>query len=427
MQGKATLMTHRNPNTSDDELGRRYLQHIGFYRMPDQEPITGAREVPPFFKLDGIGTAIFIIGFNPRSTEWLKDLKSAVIGNFFHAIHHDLLRVIIRPLDEPESMITFHTIGMDFEALMPDSAAHHYYQTIRGDQQTHRVTTPGHGEIGSVDLHIKIGTGPRRTAYINRNGMLITDSKEQRINPLSPLGRNVWPDYTAVVIPSSDAGAGFLRSMENPSHSSLSPSQLADQDVEQRATESLRATRQAIRNTIDSMVDGIPQDDITNARELVHQLPELATAQAGPRPLPTRTIPGPLKVSAAESMISTDEESPPSSPAESTDDLASVPPSVVKLQNPRVIPTGEREAVLAFTLSEQFPREIALVLRLAGEEPMRQNQIPILEAKSLVPDDLSLSTDQGVLYLNPITDGRITIRVSVEEDIENVAVNLDGR
>ena len=427
LQGKATLMTHQNPQYGDAEPGRRYLQHIGFYRMPDQQPITGTREVPPFFKLDETGTAIFIIGFNPHSTEWAKDLKSAVISNFFHAIHHDRLRVVVRPLDEPESTITFHTIDMDFEALIPDSAAYHYYQTVRGDQRTHRVTTAGEGEIGPVDLHVRIGAGPRRTAYINRNGMLVTDSKEQRINPLAPRGRNVWPDYTAVVMPRTDAGANFLLRMENPNHSSLSPSQFADQDTEQRASESLRATRQAIRNTIDSMVASVPQDDITNAGELIQQLPELAASQAGPQALPTRTIHGPLKALLSEPMVPEYEESPLASPGESSHDAPSTLPVIVKIDNPRVIPTGEREAVLAFTLPEQPPQEIALVLRPAGEEPMRQNQIPIVEAKAMVPAGLSLSTDQGVLYINPIAHGRVTIRVSTGDDIENVAVNLDGR
>ena len=427
LQGKATLMAHQDPQFTEDESGRHYLQHVGFYRMPDQQPITGTKEVPPFFKLDETGTAIFIIGFNPRSAEWLKDLKSAVISNFFHAIHHDRLRVIIRPLDRPESTITFQTIDMEFEELIPDSAAYQYYQTIRGDQQTHRMTTSIQGEIGSVHLQIKMGIGPRRTAYINRNGMLVTDSKEQRINPLAPRGRNVWPDYTAVVMPATDAGANFLRSMENPNHSSLSPNQLVDQDAQQRAIETLRATRQTVRNTIDSIITSNPQENITNADELIQRLPELTAGQEDPRVLPTRTIHGPLKTSITESMLLRDEESQLTSPAEIVANLNSIPPVVTRVQNPRVIPTGQREAVLAFTLPEQPGHEIALVLRPAGEEPMRQNQIPIADAKALVPDDLSLSTDQGVLYLNPTTDGRITIRVSTGKDIENIAVNLDIR
>ena len=427
LQGKATLMTHQNPEYASTEPSGHYLQHIGFYRMPDQQAITGTKEIPDFFKLDEPGTAIFIIGFNPRSAEWAKDLKSAVISNFFHAIHHDRLRVIVRPRDEPESTITFHTLEMDFDTLTPDSAAHHYYQTIRGDQQTRHVTTSGEGEIGPVELRVRIGEGPRRTAYINRNGMLITDSKEQRINPLAPRGRNVWPDYTAVVMPRTDAGANLLLRMENPNHSSLSPSQIADQDMEQKANESLRATRQAIRNAIDSMVASVPQDAITNAGELVQQLPEFPACQASPKVLRTRTIQGPLKTLVSEPMGLEDEELTLVLPGESSIENASLQPVVVKIINPRVIPTGEREAVLAFTLPEGPPREMALVLRPAGEEPMRQAQIPIIEAKAMAPVDLSLFTDEGILYINPTADGRFRIQVTTGDDIENVAVNLDGR
>ena len=44
LQGKATLMTHPDPNAPAEKL-----QHIGFYIDEDGEPLTGARSIPKVF------------------------------------------------------------------------------------------------------------------------------------------------------------------------------------------------------------------------------------------------------------------------------------------------------------------------------------------------------------------------------------------
>ena len=56
-------------------------------------------------------------------------------------------------------------------------------------------------KLGALTVFPDITGGPRRVAYINRNGMLISGSREQNVNPFSPRGKSLWPDYAVVVGP----------------------------------------------------------------------------------------------------------------------------------------------------------------------------------------------------------------------------------
>lgn len=73
LQGKATLIGHSAPSGSGDDL-----QHIGFYCQEDGSPVMG-RSINKFFRLDESGTGVFIIGFNPHSSNWVDQLVTAGI------------------------------------------------------------------------------------------------------------------------------------------------------------------------------------------------------------------------------------------------------------------------------------------------------------------------------------------------------------
>ena len=224
LQGKATLMAHPAPKGAAG-----MLQHIGFYAAPDGEPITGRRAMPSCFELDEPGTGVFIMGFSPRSEgdSWVKDVARAAAENFFCAIHQRRLRVEVKSLDGESVPINHETLDRafsDFGADKPDAA--YYYRAIR-DGAADVVRTEALGDLGRLNVYAAFSDGaPDRLAYINRNGMLITDSREQRVNPLAPRRRAIWPKYAAVAIADSDAGDAWIRRMENPSHDSISPAQM---------------------------------------------------------------------------------------------------------------------------------------------------------------------------------------------------------
>ena len=50
-------------------------------------------------------------------------------------------------------------------------------------------------DLGDLDLYLLLDEGPRRTAYVNRMGMLISDSTEQKVNPVSPRRSSLWPGF----------------------------------------------------------------------------------------------------------------------------------------------------------------------------------------------------------------------------------------
>ena len=180
LQGKATLMDHPNPYNKSESL-----QHVGFYSMPQGEPVL-TTQIPDFFRLSAVGTGVFVMGFNPRSKDWSREVTSAVIENFFYAIHHKKLVVKIDFQNADSILINHETLDWLFERESNNKPPFHYYKAIR-DQEPKR--TEPIGKIGSLNAYVSIGAGPRRTGYINRNGMLITDSREQKINPIAPRGK----------------------------------------------------------------------------------------------------------------------------------------------------------------------------------------------------------------------------------------------
>lgn len=92
LQGKATLTGHPDPNGVDDDL-----QHMGFHCLRDG-PVMG-RDIPEFFQLEKTGTGVFIMGFNPHSSDRVDEIATAAIENFVHAVHHRNLIVEVKPAD----------------------------------------------------------------------------------------------------------------------------------------------------------------------------------------------------------------------------------------------------------------------------------------------------------------------------------------
>ena len=275
MQGKATLMGHDAPGDEEEQL-----QHIGFYSESNGSPIMG-RAIAPSFRLAETGTGVFILGFNPRSSNWVGEMTKAVIENFFHAVSGGKLEVKIKAYKGRNPVLIDHeTIDSLFQAeAVEGNNAAHYYRAIR---DVEFQSTPRLAPLGSLMVHVVFGEGaPRRTALVNRNGMMISDSKDLRINPLSPRGRGVWPDFAAVVMPGSDQGDLWLRSLENPSHDSLSTEQLPTEAERRDANKLFKRIRSEISDIIESLAGIEEYVNESNIDELTGVLPDLGS---GSRP-----------------------------------------------------------------------------------------------------------------------------------------------
>ena len=211
------------------------------------------KDIPELFRLTETGSGVFIMGFNPHASDWVDQMATAVIENFFYAIHHQNLTVEIVPRDGSSVRIDHQTIDYLFERLTATNrSAVHYYKAIRNLREDDIEVTRRFAHLGRLRAYLIFAEGaPRRIAHINRKGMLITDSREQRVSPLAPRGRSLWPDFVGVIVPDTDAGDLWLRRMENPSHDSLSSGQLRSEKDRREADRQLREARRELEAIIE--------------------------------------------------------------------------------------------------------------------------------------------------------------------------------
>ena len=440
LQGKATLTGHSDPNGSNDDL-----QHIGFYSLKEGRPIMG-RKIPEFFQLAETGTGVFIIGFNPHSSDWIAQVTTAAIENFFYAIHHQNLTVEIVPQDGSPVRIDHQTIDYLFERLAPiNRDAVHYYRAIRDLAEDDVEVTRRFRNLGRLRAYIVFGErAPRRIAHINRNGMLITDSREQKVNPLAPRGRSLWPDFVAVIVPDTDSGDLWLRRMENPSHDSLSTGQLRSEEDRREADRRLRQSRRELgdiierkaeidkygeASNIDELADILPdQDDIQGDRTLITQVVE------------TRTTPSDV-VEIAEEVEDEgggEGEAPGdgSGGRNGTEEGGGAGRNGNRpvrhrdrravLRRVRYIPLSSSEAIVAFNPTSDPPREVRLSLTPAGtdRDPRGTWPVAITEATRVGEVEEALPVNDGEIVFTPDSSDRVTIRVIADGDLDRLAFRL---
>ena len=258
IQAKSTLMSHPSPNGGED------LQHVGFMKWKVDRKYD---ELPQEFRLDDTGTGVFILGFAPQVSdrEWINETLRAVVENFFYAIHDEKLVVEIKSRGARTEVVTRATIDSYFERLYPErKSAYYYHRAICKEAKPIELDS----RLGDLRLYLLLNEGPRRTAYVNRMGMLISDSLDQRINPVSPRRPTLWPDFAAVVVPDTDEGDSWSRRMETPSHDAVSPTKVKNADVV------FRDARRAIRDAIDAEVGTSNSQEESNIHELGELLPD---------------------------------------------------------------------------------------------------------------------------------------------------------
>lgn len=440
LQGKATLTGHRDPNGSGEDL-----QHIGFYCLTGGRPLMG-RNVPQFFRLKETGTAVFIMGFNPHSSDWPDQVATAVIENFFYAIHRQNLTVDIVPQDGAPVTIDHQTIDFLFERLVPiNRDAVHYYKAIRDLPQEDQAVTRRFKDLGPLRAYIAFDQGaPRRIAHVNRNGMLVTDSREQRINPLAPRGRSLWPDFVCVIVPDSDAGDLWLRRMENPSHDSLSSGQLKSEEDRRIAERQLKRARRELSEIIERRADVDKYGEESNIDELAGVLPDMGDSQ-GEKTLTTRVIetrPNPFDMQEDnkddkdkgggtgeyQGSGSNGGKGIHEGEGQGTNGTRPVRrrENSGSLRRVRYIPISPSEAIVAFNTSPGPPREIRLALVPAGtdSDPRRMRPVAITEATKAGEVDEPLLVSGGEIVFTPPTNDRVTIRFSADGNLDQQAFRL---
>ena len=443
LQGKATLMDHPDPSNQANNV-----QHVGFYSMPEGKPVL-TTQIPEFFRLPEVGTGVFVMGFNPRSANWVDEVTAAVVENFFYAVHHKTLVVRVKGQIDNAVLVNHETLDSLFAKHSDQKPSHHYYKAIRG--LSHTQTEPM-GRIGPLNVYVSIGSGPRRTAYINRNGMLITDSREQKINPIAPRGKSLWPDYGAIVAPATARGDEWIRQMENTSHDAMSPRQCFEGKELRDAEKWLQQTRAAISKIIDDAAQVEKYGDTSNLNELANMFPdEFDPAAPGNRLLKTETsnprISQGLAVTSNEASGEDADENQGSEQNQERNEKGDGKERQKKdqdsnrregsnqgsgsnrgrrprLARPRLVATSPKTATIAFTPADEPQQSMTIALTPAGSEWGQENPVHIVAAKVISPQGQQAEVADGSITLTPQSPGRIVIEISTNDPINESAFRI---
>lgn len=235
-QAKAILMSHdwRENGVVEETQG------AGYYGLRDACREIHQPRIPSVFRnVDRRhqpvgGTTVWIAGFRTEG-EWQREIARSVIANYFYAIDHGRLDVLLDPGDAPENPTTSLRTGSlasAFDHLAASAEPDQDLEDARTFWAVQRERPPNFkenlDELGQVKLWIEIGDAlPKRVALIRGTGMLVT-AYQRGLRRFSGL-RN----FAAVCVFESDEANELLRRMENPAHDQFEPQRLPEQDRRQ--------------------------------------------------------------------------------------------------------------------------------------------------------------------------------------------------
>ena len=425
--GRAQLRSHHNPGKPGERL-----QNIGFLAGHQEEdwnqPIMGP-EIPQAFHLDESGTGVYILGFNQSEyPDWQKQIARAAVGQFFAAIQMERLTISIESQGKTKK-IGLQTIEEEIEALPEnDHRTKYYYRAFREAEAT--LTNPSGRMNGMRGLKLWISTereAPNRLAHINRRGMLITDSRERKDNPLYPRGGTTWAAWCALTMAGDEKTDAFLRKMEPPAHDALQTSQLREQNDRDTAIQEMETHRGQIRNLVRDALNQSHRKNSTNIEELAKLFPITGRTPGSDLEFHERKLPV-----------------NPDQPIEHEDDGTNTvggsagtgggarggtgrggnnqgkgdpKPTVTKLGQTRILRTGPQDLVMAFTApQDQQHDDIRFSLRAAGEQYQR-NETPIQIGEIVQVGDITararLDGENIVVTAPPGT--RVKLMISLDE------------
>ena len=444
-QGKARLMTHADPKLNGSNLipsPSDYLQNTGFYRSESMAPLIGRQDIPSEFRVhDSVGAGIIILGFNPHSQDWVTDVQRAVCENFFMAIHDRRLKVVISPASGKSLSVDHETIDDILATSKSSQASYYFYKVIRSSEASH--STRSVQPLGKLDVFMDPSNGPSRTAYVNRKGMLITFSSDQRVNPVAPRRRVTWADYTAVVTPQTDQGDLWIRNMESPAHDAIQPEQLPEPEQQQQAKSVFKNVRRQLRAIIDDEMEARHPEVSENLSELAQYLPEnegkeceepserhLAVTKIQTRPPDTRVL---AEGDDEEEAAGQPPDQGGSSVGPDRNDRVegesgelrgrrrrAVPR--IPVQDPRAIPLDSNRVRISFTPRLDGSGPIAVTIHPRGYEATGEAAIPISEARCASPSNTAcILLEGGGVELTPGQDERISLLLTTSQPIERIS------
>ena len=423
MQGKSTLMSHT--------MNEQPLQHIGFFAQSGVAPVL-SQDIPKALQLDTTGTQVTILGFNPRTDDWVQEIVRATLENFFYALHYRNL--VVRVINGASETIELNheTLDGHFQRLAEANAdsSYFFYKAIRDVEATQTVEI---AKIGTLDMYLLFeDKAPRRICLVNSNGMKITDSREQKTNPLAPRGNNLWPNYAVVLVPNK-IGDQWLRQTENVSHDALSAERFREVHELREATHAFQEARRVVRSIIDEQVQTTRDADTSNLRELAQIfLDEFSLDAPGNRGLYTRVVEGRVRRNRATATEPADDQAGDGDQAEPNrirggeresnnsrgtsntgggERTARVrrPP----LESLRFAPQTRNSARLAFSMPSSVSETVSVIVLPVGSEGVNDRNLTVESVEVVEPQEATAKLNKRAHRIaglsrrtgNPRSDG----------------------
>lgn len=412
---RCKLVAHEDPNGANGEL-----QHIGFgtkVKVPRNKrpPPTRGQSIYKDFRLRETGSAIFIAGFNPLLRNWLKVAERSIAESFFEAVHTEKLRINLDGIS-----MTRDTLDEVFEHDS-NNRSFYYYRIVRGDPgvETAHIET----DLGQFTLKFYIGKEgmSNRIAYVNRRGMLVTDTRQRGTNPFyKAIGRG-WAKYAAVIMASDDETDKKIREMEPPNHGTIEPGRIINPKRRGEMEAALADIRDKIAMIIGEALRLSIKDQEINVSELADVMPiddnddggTGGQGQDGEAELSSRKL---KPQQAGESYALEEGGSKGTTKHKKKARKTKHNPkngSVAILEKIRIMRANGKMRV-AFTPTTHTG-DIRFVVRPAGEERMREHAIVVSDVKA-ISKNTSVRTDDKAVVVSPKNGDRIVLDLTVGED-----------
>ncbi len=253
-QGKTILVSHVRNNQN--------FRKTGYFGKSDFRPAKDT-DVPRPFMLQEPGTALYIVGYEPKE-RWQGNSASTVAKHFFHAIVRGKLEVALES----------RTIKSDniAEFAGPVNGKTANFVRVSQLQPYAETDIPG---IGHVTIRIedyKDSPGKREIALVRDAGMMITDRPgDMNMRGLGRIPQH-WKGFTAIIECLSKGEQSLLRDSESPQHNRISVDYISDDKRKREALKQLNELGQWCRDRIAALVE--PQlSDEDNAGEIGKYLP----------------------------------------------------------------------------------------------------------------------------------------------------------
>ncbi len=426
MAGRSQLVSHDDPENNENRL-----QQIGFLGIHEKKPnipVEGA-QIPQAFRLNQQGTGVFILGFDTNIyQDWRNETAKAAISQFFYAIHTRKMTVTIEgnSSEEPR-VISYDTLEIELEQFPLNGRTQHYYQAIKENQPTLTHASGHLDQMGSLQVWINTAKGsPRRTAHINKRGMLITEARTFADNPFYPSGGTGWPDWCAVTMAHNEGADHFIRDMEPPAHDSVHYRQLKDPNDQENAVRELRHQREQITRMIRDRIDADLGKSSSNVDELAELFPDVPDLEQGVHDLkwrerkhtePTNNI---VDIVADEPTRENPREPRPIIPREPNNEekRPAIPkPNENAIKYARIIRTEPGKLVMTFTTPSQPVHAIKFGIRAAGEQYQKyETRIPIVGNPQ--PDNLlvNATTEEDSIVISAPPDTPVVLRMDLDSE-----------